>query len=355
MMRDKTMNANPSIKPDATLMYREAQEASHVVARQLAENEATMVALGEKLRAMKPRAVVTCARGSSDHAAMFAKYVIETQLGLLVSSAAPSVSSVYAAKQMLGGAVFIAISQSGKSPDLVRTAEAAKASGAYVIALVNVTASPLAELADTVIPLYAGPEKSVAATKSYIASLSAVLQLVAHWADDAHLKATITTLPAKLKQAWDKDWSAALDTLHDARNFFVVGRGAGFGVALEAALKFKETCGLHAEAYSAAEVKHGPMAIVNAGFPVLVFSQNDETRKGVEDIVSDFAARDAKVMTAGFSADGTTTLPTVGDADAVIEPVLFIQSFYKMANALSVARGYNPDEPPHLNKVTETV
>ena len=94
---------------------------------------------------------------------------------------------------------------------------------------------------------------------------------------------------------------------------------------------------------------------MNAGFPVLVFSQNDETRKGVEDIVADFAARGAKVMTAGFSADGTTTLPTVEDADAVIEPVLFIQSFYKMANALSVARGYNPDEPPHLNKVTETV
>ena len=354
-MKVETMNAMTSIDPGATLMFREAQEASHVVAKQLAENEAVMSTLGDKLRTLKPRAVVTCARGSSDHAAMFAKYVIETRLGLLVSSAAPSVSSVYAAKQMLEGTVFIAISQSGKSPDLVRTAEAAKAGGAYVIALVNVTASPLAELADTVVPLHAGPEKSVAATKSYIASLSAVLQLVAYWAKDDALKQTLATLPAKLRQAWEQDWIPAVETLQGARNFFVVGRGAGFGIALEAALKFKETCGLHAEAYSAAEVKHGPMAIVNAGFPVLVFSQNDETRAGVEDIVHDFAARNAKVMTAGFTLDGTITLPTVSDADAVIEPVLFIQSFYKMANALSVARGYNPDEPPHLNKVTETV
>ncbi|WP_262689707.1 SIS domain-containing protein [Kordiimonas aestuarii] len=349
------MTAPPRRSPDSTLMYREAQEASHIVAKQLAFNEAAMEELGAKLRTLKPRAVVTCARGSSDHATMFAKYVIETNLGLLVSSAAPSVSSVYAARQMLEGTVFIAISQSGKSPDLVRTAEAAKAGGAYVIALVNVTQSPLADLADTVIPLHAGPEKSVAATKSYIGSLSAVLQLVAYWAKDNALKAAVTSLPGKLREAWMQDWSAATHTLLDARNFFVVGRGAGFGVALEAALKFKETCGLHAEAYSAAEVKHGPMAIVGAGFPVLVFSQNDASREGVEDIVKDFAARGARVMTTGFETDGAIALPYVRDADAVIEPVLFIQSFYKMANALSLARGFNPDEPPHLNKVTETV
>ena len=349
------MTAPTPLKADSTLMFREAQEASHIVAKQLASNEALMEALGAKLRALKPRAVVTCARGSSDHAAMFAKYVIETRLGLLVSSAAPSVSSVYAAKQMLEGTVFVAISQSGKSPDLVRTAEAAKAGGAYIIALVNVTRSPLAELADTVIPLHAGPEKSVAATKSYIGSLSAILQLVAYWADDSSLKRSVATLPGKLHQAWLKDWTPATRALTGARNFFVVGRGAGFAVALEAALKFKETCGLHAEAYSAAEVKHGPMAIVKAGFPVLVFSQNDATREGIADIVHDFAARGATVMTAGFKADGAIPLPYVTDADAVIEPILFIQSFYKMANALALARGYNPDEPPHLNKVTETV
>ena len=349
------MTVHMKIQAEKTLMFREAQQASEIVAHQLAANVDIMATIGAKLRALKPRAVVTCARGSSDHAAMYAKYVIETKAGVLVSSAAPSVSSVYAAKQMLEGTLFIAISQSGKSPDLVRTAEAAKAAGAYVVALVNVTASPLADLADAVVPLHAGPETSVAATKSYIASLTAILQLTAAWTKDAELKAALSTLPLNLAAAWALDWGGATRELLEARNFFVVGRGAGFGVALEAALKFKETCGLHAEAYSAAEVKHGPMAIVNQGFPVLVLAQHDGTRAGIIDLVNDFAARGARVMAAGIEAEGVVLLPTVGGAHPLVEPILLVQSFYKMANALSVARGYNPDEPPHLNKVTETV
>ncbi len=344
-----------SLRPEDTLMFAEAGSASKVVEKQLKENAPIAKALGEKLRHLKPAAVVTCARGSSDHAATYAKYVIETKAGLLVSSAAPSVSSVYAAKQMLEGALFIAISQSGASPDLVRTADAAKRAGAFVVAIVNVTSSPLAAIADVVLPMHAGPEKSVAATKTYIASLTVILQLVACWTEDAELLTALETLPLNLSAAWACDWTPAATALLGARNFFVVGRGVGFGVAQEAALKFKETSGLHAEAYSAAEVKHGPMAIVNAGFPVLVMSQRDETREGIQDLVKDFAARDAVVLTAGAGLKGGISLPVVADTHPFIEPILMIQSFYRMANGLSVARGYHPDEPPHLNKVTETV
>lgn len=349
------MTAHTPLTAEKTLMFSEAGSASNVVAKQLEENGPALKALGEELRTLKPRAVVTCARGSSDHAATFAKYVIETKAGLLVSSAAPSVSSVYDARQMLEGTLFIAISQSGASPDLVRTADAARSAGAFVVAIVNVTASPLAALADVVIPLHAGPEKSVAATKTYIASLTAVLQLVAHWTEDTELLTALETLPLNLSAAWACDWGAATKELLEARNFFVCGRGVGFGIAQEAALKFKETCGLHAEAYSAAEVKHGPMAIVNEGFPVLIFSQRDQTRTGIADLVTDFAGRNARVMTAGSGLTGGISLPVVVDAHPLLEPVLMIQSFYRMANALSVARGYHPDEPPHLNKVTETV
>jgi len=349
------MNAHVSINPADTKMYNEAAEASDVARRQLTENADILKGLGEKLRALKPKAVVTCARGSSDHAATYAKYLIETKAGLLVSSAAPSVSSVYAAKQMLEGTLFIAISQSGKSPDLVATAEAAKAAGAFVVALVNVEDSPLAELADVLVPLKAGPENSVAATKTYIGTLTAILSVVAHWQQDEDLLAALNKLPEDLAAAWALDWSAARDALLNARNFFVVGRGLGFGIAQEAALKFKETCGLHAEGFSAAEVKHGPMAIVNEGFPVLVMSQQDETRESFEGLVADFDARGAKVLVAGAGLKGGTALPVVTGAHAAVEPLLFIQSFYKMANDLSIARGYNPDTPPHLNKVTETV
>lgn len=349
------MNAHVSIKPEQTKMFSEAAEASDVVARQLTENAIALRGIGERLRDLNPKAVVTCARGSSDHAATYAKYLIETKAGLLVSSAAPSVSSVYSAPQMLEGTLFLAISQSGKSPDLVATAQAAKDAGALVIALVNVEASPLAELADIVLPLRAGPENSVAATKTYIATLAAIVSLVAYWQQDKDLLTALNNLPADLASAWACDWSAAREALLDANNFFVVGRGLGFGVAQEAALKFKETCGLHAEGFSAAEVKHGPMAIVNEGFPVLVMSQQDETRESFEGLVEDFDARGAKVLVAGEKLTGGTTLPVISGAHSAVEPLLFIQSFYKMANELSIARGFNPDTPPHLNKVTETV
>jgi len=341
----------PLPEPSATLMYREAATAADVVAHQFAANRSTMDALAADLRANPPPFVVTCARGSSDHAATFAKYVLETQLGVVVASASPSVGSVYAAPLQLRGALFLVISQSGKSPDLLRNAEAAKAAGARVVALVNAEDSPLAQLADTVIALHAGPELSVAATKSYLASLAAVLQLAACWRDDATLQAALDALPDALREAWNSDWSALTEGLQDAHNLFVLGRGVGLGAAQEAALKFKETCGLHAEAYSSAEVRHGPMALVGPGFPVLAFAQPDDTGPGTAAVVAEFSARGAQVWLAG--ADGQLPLPHA--PHPLCAPLLAVQSFYKAINALALRRGHNPDVPPHLNKVTETV
>jgi glucosamine--fructose-6-phosphate aminotransferase (isomerizing) len=142
--------------------------------------------------------------------------------------------------------------------------------------------------------------------------------------------------------------------LREATNLYVVGRGFGLGIAQEVALKLKETCGLHAEAFSAAEVKHGPMALVRLGFPVLMLSQNDESRAGIAELAHDFVLRGARVLTAGIEVERALSLPTIA-ADAAVEPMLMIQSFYRMAAALAVARGFNPDKPPHLNKVTETL
>ena len=338
-----------------TLMFEEARSASHVVARQVTANDSDIAALGAAVRDLSPHVVLTCARGSSDHAATYAKYLIETYVGVPVASFAPSISSVYAVRQSMNGALFVAISQSGKSPDLVASAEAAKEAGAMVIAFVNVEDSPLAHLADAVVPLSAGPEFSVAATKSYIATLAALVHFVAAWSGDDGLAAALRQLPSQLKDAWAQDWSGAVDVLREATNFFVIGRGLGLGIAQEAALKFKETSGLHAEAYSAAEVRHGPMAIVNEGFPVLVFTQDDGTRPGCDDVVADFAARGARVMAAGNSYDGATNLGCIDGAAAATAPILFIQSFYRMVNMLAVTRGHDPDRPPHLRKVTETV
>jgi glutamine---fructose-6-phosphate transaminase (isomerizing) len=335
-------------------MLLEAAEAANVVRLQIERNAVPLATLGARLRLTPPRAVVTCARGSSDHAATYAKYLIEAYTGVLTSSAAPSVSSIYDAHGEMRGVLFIAISQSGKSPDLLTATEAARQGGALTVALCNSPDSPLMKLVDVAVPLHAGAETSVAATKSYIASLSAIAQLVAYWSDDQDLLRALPDMPLLLARAWHCDWSAGVDALRGAVNLFVVARGFGLGVAQEAALKLKETCGLHAEAFSAAEVKHGPMALVRAGFPVLMLTQRDDTQAGIAELGAEFAARGARVLVAGTEVAGATTLPVV-PAHPVIEPLLRIQSFYRMAERLARARGLDPDRPPHLNKVTETV
>jgi glucosamine--fructose-6-phosphate aminotransferase (isomerizing) len=349
-----------TIQEEATYLYSEAGQAADKVRVQTRTNTGALAQLGETLRRLAPRAVVTCARGSSDHAATFAKYLIETRLGILTSSAAPSVSSVYAAQADLRGTVLVAISQSGASPDLLATVASAKSAGATIIALVNVEDSPLARAADYTVPLCAGTEQSVAATKSYITSLAALIHLVAAWKEDDELMKALLESPAQLERAWKLDWRPALAPLQPAHDLYVVGRGLGLGIAQEAALKLKETCGLHAEALSAAELRHGPMALVQKGFPVLIFAQDDETHGGIASLATELAGRGAQTLLAGATLvgtealAGTVALPTE-TAHPVIQPMLIIQSFYRMVNALSLARGFDPDRPPHLRKVTETV
>lgn len=335
-------------------MYVEAAQAPDAVREQLLSNAPRVTRLVQRLRRAPPRAIVTCARGSSDHASTFARYLIETRLGVLTSSAAPSVSSVYDTAPDLSGTVMLAISQSGASPDLLAAVSRARSAGARIVVMVNSETSPLAQLADDLIPLHAGAERSVAATKSFIASLAAVVQLVALWSGDEALNAALAEAPEQLERAWQLEWRAALSVLAPATNLYVIGRGPGLAVAQEAALKFKETCGLHAEAISAAELRHGPMALVRAGFPLLVFTQNDETRAGITALVGELVSQGAAVLVAGISAPQAQVLP-VQQTHPLIEPLLFAQSFYRMVNELALARGRDPDRPPHLNKVTETL
>ena len=346
-------STSPHVDATATRMFQEAREAPQRVRAQLEQDVFRMSQIAAALRQFGPRAVLTCARGSSDHAATYARYLIETNLGLVTSSFSPSVSSVYGARQDLSGCVFLVLSQSGRSPDLLSAAASAKASGALVVALVNVEDSPLAAAADHVIALRAGLESSVAATKSYICALFAALHLVAHWAANESLLRLLEMVPAQLEAAWQLDWQPMVAALTPAHNLFVLGRGLGLGVAQEAALKFKETCGLHAEAFSSAEVRHGPLALLQKDLPVLVFAQDDEARAGVENLAQELAASGANVLMAGRDVTGVKNLPVV-PAHPAVAPLLFAQSFYRWTATLAVARGFDPDHPPHLKKVTET-
>jgi glucosamine--fructose-6-phosphate aminotransferase (isomerizing) len=273
----------------------------------------------------------------------------------MTASSSPSVSSVYEAAQDMEGVVTLAISQSGRSPDLLSAAQAAKAAGALVVALVNDEASPLAALADVTLPLKAGAETSVAATKSFITALTAIVQLTAAWSEDQALTEALGDLPDRLEDAWALDWRSALAPLTRAEHLYVVARGLGFGIAQEAALKFKETCGLHAEAFSSAEVRHGPMALIGPSFPVLAFTQSDATGTGVAETAAGFAHQGAPVMQVGGRAEAGVTRLAAISGDPALEPICQIQSFYRFADALAQARGFDPDRPSHLRKVTETL
>ena len=348
------MSAARTASVEGTRMFQEAAGASDAVRAQLHHDAAAIAAIGREVRRLAPRAVITCARGSSDHAATYAKYLIETRAGVLTASAAPSVSSLYGVTQDLRGCLFIALSQSGRSPDLLAAAAAAKAAGAVILALCNSPDAPLIAAADLVIELRAGVETSVAATKSYLATLAALLRLVAAWTQDPALESTLDALPAKMDQSWALDWSAALPLLESAAHLYVVGRGLGLGAAQETALKCKETCGLHAEAFSSAELRHGPYTLLGAGFPALLFAQRDATLAGVEALGGELVRRGVPVMIAGAPAVGPIVLPTV-PATAEIAPILLVLSAYRLIAALAVRRGFDPDRPAHLRKVTETV
>jgi glucosamine--fructose-6-phosphate aminotransferase (isomerizing) len=275
-----------------------------------------------------------------------------------VADIAPSIASVYKASLKIRGMLYLVASQSGRSPDLIASVQQARADGALVVALVNDTDSPVASLADLCLPLLAGPEISVAATKSFIAILSAVAQLVAAWSEDAALQAALQTLPEGLEAARAQDWAAAAPALGAAQDVLVIGRGVGVGIAQEAALKLKETSSLHAEAFSAAELRHGPMAILRPGLPVVVFSQDDETRPGVQALVADLRAKGARVFAAETAPAETGSVAAdrlpVPAAHPALAPLLMVQSFYGLANLVALARGHDPDRPQYLQKVTHT-
>jgi len=339
----------------SSLMFEEAKSAADAVAAQHMYADERLATLGRLLGQHPPHLALTVARGSSDHAASYFAYLAMQRLGVPVVSLPMSLMTLHNAPLNVAGQLAVAMSQSGQSPDLVETMSALGRAKAVTVALVNQNESPLGECCEWSVPLCAGQEKSVAATKSYIATLSAVARLVAHWQGDEKLLAALASLPDRLKVAVDQDWSKGVETLVNADRIMVVGRGLGFAVALEAALKFKETCVLQAEAFSSAEIKHGPMELIEEGYPLLVFAPRSPEQAGLIALAEEMRGRGARVLLAapGDVAGRDLTLATADDE--VLDPLLAIQSFYMMAAQLSEARGFNPDQPRHLSKVTLTV
>jgi glucosamine--fructose-6-phosphate aminotransferase (isomerizing) len=335
-------------------MLREIREAPAVVARQAQALRAPLADLVARLRERPPQVAVTCARGSSAHAATFGKHVIERYLGIPVAAAAPSIATVYGQRLRLRDQLFLAISQSGRSDDLIEQTTVAKTAGAVTVALVNATDSPLARASDIVLPMEAGPELSVAATKTFIASVSALLHLGALWSEDRSMAASLGRLPERLSEAAELDWGEALAGVESAPSLVTIGRGPTLAIAREASLKLKETCNLHAEAFSGAEFLHGPVALVDDDYPILMFMPMDEAEPGLRGLADNLRDKGASLYVAEPGDAAAGRLPALPPDHPEADAICLIQSFYGLAVRLAKLRGIDVDRPRHLQKVTRT-
>ena len=352
----------------ATLMRREIAAIPDVVARFLADGGDEVARAAAAVRKAGPAFVTIVARGTSDHAAIHLRYLIETELGIPTGLAAPSITTVYGATIRWRGGLVIAVSQSGRSPDLVAVLEAARADGALTIAIANDASSPLAAAAANVIDCRAGEELAVAATKSYVAQLAAGAALVAALADGDRLAEGLAAMPRVLDEALDAsaaavhDGSEIVEAFAASERSIVISRGYDYPTALETALKLKETGRLFAEGYSSADFSHGPKVLSGAEVPVLAIRPTGAMGDAVDEGIA--SARDAGsrpwvVVGAGGrgrSSDDARSiaLPLPADLHPGLAPLATILPGQLLAEAAARRRGYDPDAPPGLRKVTLT-
>jgi len=335
-------------------MAHEIGEAPAAVRRQAPGLARPTTELVGRLKRRPPTVVVTCARGSSAHAATYGKHLIERYLGIPVAEAAPNVASVYEQRLHLKDQLFLAISQSGKSDDLVEMALAARLAGAVTAAIVNATDGPLTQACDIVLPMGAGPELSVAASKTFVATLAVLLRLTASWTGDTTLAGGIERLPGRLADAGALDWREVVTALAGTISLVTIGRGPTLPIAREASLKLKETVNLHAEAFSGAEFLHGPVALVSSRYPVLMFMPTDRAAHGMARLAADLRQKGTALFTTEAGEPGSGRLPALHADHPETDAVCLIQSFYAMLIPLAERLGTDVDRPRHLQKVTRT-
>lgn len=344
----------PSTQPELSNMRLEIEEIPEAIDRLLTRSGDQIADLAETVTQIDPKFLITIARGSSDHCCGYLNYIYEIYGGRPVASLGPSVASIYHANLALEGSVSLAVSQSGKSPDIVEATRSCSQAGSCTIGLTNTAGSPLTKVCDHTIDIQAGPEISVAATKTFVNSIVAGLLLFAHWRADTDLKDELYRLPQLCSGAIQADWSALADLLVDRRSLYVLGRGPSLPIAQEMALKFKEVCQIQAEAYSAAEVLHGPVSILEPDFPVLALVSEDASKQSTLSVINQLASSSARLVSNAPIPSGLK-LQTATSDNPIIDPLLHIVSFYACVERLARQKGLDPDMPPHLNKVTETV
>lgn len=355
-------NKNSDCKATNTLMRQELHEVPQRLAEQLVRNDGLVDEVAAAVRHFEPRQQFVAGRGTSAHAGQFLSYAMGMQAGWLVGDLSLSILTVYARHAHLERAFIVGISQSGAGKDVLAGVTHVSDNGGLSLAVTNDPGSALARQADYHLPIHMGIERAVAATKTFVGTLTALLQLVARMQSDAALEDALRRLPALLARVDSSHWEVTAASAFQQLDspMFVISRGLGLALARETALKLKETCIMHAEAYSAAEFRHGPLALVDKNCPVLMLCLDDETRAGVIELGRELVELKAPVCLVGPNLEGraetrgmrVVETPSTGNVytDAIVVAFLI----YDSVEALSVARGLDPDRPRHLHKVTST-
>ena len=338
-----------------TKMLEETLQTKEVLKKQWSQNSKIRIQISDQIKKMNPFCFATFARGSSDHAAAYFNYLISLELKKLSMSLGPSLVSVHKVDLDFSKAIGVAISQSGKSPDILSLVRLLDKQKSMSLAFVNNTSSPLAKEASHVYPLCAGEETSVAATKSFIASLYASASLIAQVAENIELLKAIEKAPDYLPTQLNCHWPKIVDMLTDCKQMMIVGRGLGFTIAHEAALKLKETCHIQAESFSSAEIKHGPQAVVGADYPVIIFALRGVEQESLIETGLNLRKRGARVCIISDAYISDEDCVYNPSCHLYMDPLNLIYSFYLMVEQLSQARGLDPDNPRFLSKVTLTI
>jgi glucosamine--fructose-6-phosphate aminotransferase (isomerizing) len=343
-------------------MQAEIREQPEAIRRLLAAETARVWELGERWSRRLPRFIAIAARGTSDHAALYGKYLFETINHIFVGLAAPSISSIYHAEVKLDDALVVGISQSGEAADVIAVLENARHSGAQTLAITNVGTSPLAAMAETTIELHANPELAVAATKTFTTTMATLLLLSAAMRHDTALLESLQGLPEIIADVLAQEAAirAKVERFRFLEECVVLGRGYNLATAYELALKMRETSYIRAQPFASPDFVHGPIAILDEGYPVIAFANDGPTLPSVLEVLKAAKARGAETVVFGNAlaaldiADVAIPLNQGLDVPEVLSPYPSIVAGQIFACTLATLKGFNPDAPRGLRKVTIT-
>ena len=342
---------------NGALMAAEIREQPRVLERVQREGAAAIAQVAAAVRERRPRFVLFVARGTSDHAALYAKYLVETRLGLPAGLASPSTMTVYGARPQLPDVLVVAVSQSGASPDIVEPVVRARDGGAVTVAVTNAAGSPLAAAAEFHLDVLAGPERAVAATKTYTAELLTLFLLVEALAGRAGEEAVALPTRAEALLVREEELGRLAVRYRFAEQLVITARGYNYPTAREAALKLMETSYVVASAFSGADLLHGPMAMIDRGFPVIAIAPAGQGGAALGPVLERLRDLGADTLVVGDPA--LAELGRVGFAmpdpgPEPLTPILAILPLQLLAWHLARERGSDPDQPRGLHKVTET-